>query len=351
MKAADIDLNQMLTFVPDDGKVLLGKDRMLIFRQDSLAVLRSLLFEQIGHSLARSVLAKFGFRCGAGDYETLTKLYHWDSEQDHFAAGPAMHTWEGIVQVEPTKLEYDRAEGHFHMTGIWRNSYEAEIHLDLVGRSDQPVCHSLTGYASGWCSAFFGKPLLAIETECVGRGDERCAFEIRVPDAWGSEAAPWKEALEATEFSLSKELEQKIALIQEQAVAISELSTPVMEIWDDVLVLPVVGVVDTKRSLDIMNALLQRIVDTQSKCVIIDITGVDVVDTRTADYLLKVVRSASLLGTRCVLTGLSPAVAQTLVEIGADLGGVRTLRNLKEGLRDCLRYLGGRGTDAASGAA
>ena len=123
------------------------------------------------------------------------------------------------------------------------------------------------------------------------------------------------------------------------AEAISELSTPVMEIWDDILVLPVVGVVDTHRSLEIMNNLLERIVDLQSKCVIIDITGVEVVDTKTADYLLKVVRASSLLGTRCVLTGLSPAVAQTLVEIGADLTEVRTLRNLKEGLKDCLKYL------------
>lgn len=136
-----------------------------------------------------------------------------------------------------------------------------------------------------------------------------------------------------------RELEAKLLTIEQQAAAIRELTTPVMEIWDDVLVLPVVGVVDTRRSMDIMNNLLERIVEKQSKCVIIDITGVEMVDTRTADYLLKVSRAASLLGTRCVLTGLSPAVAQTLVEIGADLTEVRTLRNLKAGLVDCLRFL------------
>jgi anti-anti-sigma regulatory factor len=250
-----------------------------------------------------------------------------------------MHTWEGIVHVEPTGLEFDRDSGHFHMTGIWRNSYEAQVHLDLFGAADGPVCHSLTGYASGWCTAFFGKPLVAIETQCAGTGAPRCAFEIKPPDVWGDEAGPWKDALEATDYSLSRELEKKIAVVQEQALAISELSTPVMEVWDNILVLPIVGVVDTKRSLDIMNNLLERIVETQSKCVIIDITGVEVVDTRTADYLLKVVRASVLLGTRCVLTGLSPAVAQTLVEIGADLQEVRTLRNLKEGLKDCLRFL------------
>jgi rsbT co-antagonist protein RsbR len=136
-----------------------------------------------------------------------------------------------------------------------------------------------------------------------------------------------------------RELEAKLRTIEQQAVAIRELTTPVMEIWDDVLVLPVVGVVDTRRSMEIMEALLGRIVERQSRCVILDITGVEMVDTKTADYLLKVVRAAGLLGTRCVLTGLSPAVAQTLVEIGADLSEVRTLRNLKAGLLDCLRFL------------
>ena len=134
-------------------------------------------------------------------------------------------------------------------------------------------------------------------------------------------------------------LEDKLRKIEEQEAAIRELSTPVMAIWDDVLVLPIVGVVDTHRSMAIMETLLNRVVEDQAKCVILDVTGVDVVDTKTADYLLKVVRAASLLGTRCVLTGLSPAVAQTLVEIGADLTEVTTLRNLKEGLRDCLMFL------------
>jgi rsbT co-antagonist protein RsbR len=135
------------------------------------------------------------------------------------------------------------------------------------------------------------------------------------------------------------ELKQKLETIERQAQAIQELSTPVIEIWDDVLVMPVVGIVDTRRSKDIMDSLLHRIVETQSKCAIIDVTGVEIVDTMTADYLLKVVRAARLLGARCVLTGLTPAVAQTLVETGASFEEVPTLRNLKEGLRDCLRFL------------
>ncbi len=339
MKISEIDLREMLSFEPEQGRLLLGGERMLLFRQDALAVLRRLLYEQVGEQLARTILSRFGHRCGYGDYETLIKTFNWDTEEDRLRAGPAMHAWEGIAQVEMVFVDYDRNKGKFLMRGNLLNSYEAEIHRELFGPSEAPICHSLTGYASGWCSAFFGKPVLAIETKCAGMGDPHCELEIRTKKDWGREADAWRDALDQTDYSITRDLEAKIAVIQEQELAISELNTPVMEIWDDVLVLPIVGVVDTRRSMEIMNNLLSSIEQHQARCVIIDVTGVEVVDTKTADYLLKVMRAATLLGSRCVLTGLSSAIAQTLVEIGADLSEIRTLRNIKEGLKDCLKYL------------
>ncbi len=339
MKISEIDLQKMLSFEPGQGRLLLGKERMLLFRMDALAVLRRLLYEQVGEQLARTILSRFGHRCGYGDYDTLIKNFDLESEEDRLRAGPAMQAWEGIAQTEVTFIDYDRSKGNFQMRGTLKNSYEAEIHRELFGPADTPVCHSLTGYASGWCSAFFGKPVLAIETKCMGMGDPHCKFELRTKKDWGQEADVWRKALDQTDYSITRDLEAKIAVIQEQELAISELNTPVMEIWDDVLVLPIVGIVDTRRSMEIMNNLLSNIEQTQARCVIIDVTGVEVVDTKTADYLLKVMRAATLLGSRCVLTGLSSAIAQTLVEIGADLSEIRTLRNIKEGLKDCLKYL------------
>jgi anti-anti-sigma regulatory factor len=118
---------------------------------------------------------------------------------------------------------------------------------------------------------------------------------------------------------------------------VRQLQTPILELWDDVLALPVIGMVDSRRSADMMETLLQQIVAHRSKYVILDVTGVEIVDTRTADHFVKVMKSAELLGTRCVMTGIRPAVAQTLVELGVDLSSIRTLRNLQEGLRYCLR--------------
>jgi len=124
-----------------------------------------------------------------------------------------------------------------------------------------------------------------------------------------------------------------------QQMVIQELSTPLLQIWEGVLVLPVIGVVDTRRSAQIMERMLAEIVTRQARYVILDITGVEVVDTRTADHFIKVVKASSLLGARCIITGIRPAVAQTLVDIGVDLSRIKTLGNLREGLAECIRLL------------
>ncbi|MBN2526170.1 MAG: STAS domain-containing protein [Deltaproteobacteria bacterium] len=136
-----------------------------------------------------------------------------------------------------------------------------------------------------------------------------------------------------------RELEDKLVTIEMQASAIQELSTPVMQIWEDILVMPIIGVVDTQRSADIMERLLTEVSQKQARYVIMDITGVEIVDTKTADHFIKIIKAAQLLGTNCVLTGIRPAVAQTLVEIGVDLSSIITLATLKDGLTDCLRRI------------
>jgi rsbT co-antagonist protein RsbR len=136
-----------------------------------------------------------------------------------------------------------------------------------------------------------------------------------------------------------RELEKWIATIERQSVAIRELSTPVIEVWDDILVLPVIGVVDSERGAEIMQVVLERVSAMQARCVVVDVTGVPLVDTQTAGHLLRVVRAAGLLGARCILTGVSPSVAATVVSLGLDLSSIVTMRNLKAGLKYCLEYL------------
>ena len=143
------------------------------------------------------------------------------------------------------------------------------------------------------------------------------------------------------------ELAEKLATIEQQRAAIREMSTPVIELWDDVLALPVVGLVDARRADDITAGLLQRITETRSRCVIIDVTGVELVDTATAGHFIRLVAATRLIGAFCIMTGISPRIASTLSELGVDLTGIRTLATLKAGLQACFVHLGRR--DARNG--
>lgn len=129
------------------------------------------------------------------------------------------------------------------------------------------------------------------------------------------------------------ELEEKLSTIEKQRVALRELSTPIMEVWDGVLCLPVVGIMDTARSAEMTTALLQAVVEKRTRCTIIDITGIDVMDTRTVDHFMRMARAVRLLGAECVLTGINPHIAQTVVHMGIDLSNVVTHRTLHEALQ------------------
>ncbi|HYQ41188.1 MAG TPA: STAS domain-containing protein [Polyangiaceae bacterium] len=131
-----------------------------------------------------------------------------------------------------------------------------------------------------------------------------------------------------------RELEGHLEVIEKQRAAIQELSTPIIELWEGVLCLPVVGVLDTVRSTEMTGVLLQAIVDQKARYAIIDITGIEVMDTRTVDHFMRMARAVRLLGAECALTGINPHIAQTVVQMGLDLTDIVTHRSL----RDALSY-------------
>jgi rsbT co-antagonist protein RsbR len=128
--------------------------------------------------------------------------------------------------------------------------------------------------------------------------------------------------------------------IAQQRVTISELQTPVIQVWEGILALPIVGTVDTARAQDMTEALLERIVATGSEIVLLDITGVPVVDTAVARHLLETVAAARLLGADVLIVGLSSRTAMTLVQLGIDLSHVTTRATLAKGLEFAFRRLG-----------
>jgi rsbT co-antagonist protein RsbR len=129
-------------------------------------------------------------------------------------------------------------------------------------------------------------------------------------------------------------------VIKRQQEELLELSTPVVKLWDGVLALPMIGTLDSQRTQVVMESLLQRIVDTGSEVAIIDITGVPTVDTLVAQHLLKTVTAIRLMGADCIISGVRPQIAQTIVHLGLDLQGVVTKANLADALAVALKRVG-----------
>ena len=129
-------------------------------------------------------------------------------------------------------------------------------------------------------------------------------------------------------------------VIGRQQKEMFELSTPVVELWQGILGLPIIGTLDSKRSQQVMETLLNRLAETQSEVAVIDITGVPVMDTSTAQHLLKTVTATRLMGADCIISGIRPQIAQTIVHLGVNLGDVTTKASLAGALAVAFKRMG-----------
>jgi rsbT co-antagonist protein RsbR len=137
-----------------------------------------------------------------------------------------------------------------------------------------------------------------------------------------------------------EELRARIQQIEKQQEVIRNLSTPIIEVWDGVLTLPMMGVVDSIRTAEVMDSVLSRVVDKQARFAILDLTGVEVVDTQVASHLIQLVTAIRLLGAEGIVAGIKPNVAQTMVSLGMDLSQIATQRNLRAALSYAIRRMG-----------
>jgi rsbT co-antagonist protein RsbR len=176
---------------------------------------------------------------------------------------------------------------------------------------------------------------------------KRPLFELLVKELGNDAAALARETWTVTQLLdqlglhtadvFLKSREETISRQQEEML---ELSTPVVKLWDGVLALPMIGTLDSARTQIVMESLLQRIVETGAEVAIIDITGVPTVDTLVAQHLLKTVTAARLMGAECIISGIRPQIAQTIVHLGVDLGDVVTKATLADAFAVALQRRG-----------
>ena len=168
-------------------------------------------------------------------------------------------------------------------------------------------------------------------------------LRTEVKDAGGLADEMWHATVLLDKLGLyTTEIYQKSreSVIERQQRELLELSTPVVELWDDILALPLVGTLDSQRTQIVMETLLQKIVQTSASIAIIDITGVPTVDTLVAQHLLKTVAATRLMGADCIISGIRPQIAQTIVHLGVNLGEVTTKATLADAFLVALKRTG-----------
>ena len=202
--------------------------------------------------------------------------------------------------------------------------------------SDVSRSRGFQGFSPGETAMFvfsLKRPLFARMSKELAKDPEALARET-----WSATEMIDRLGLLTTEF-YQKSREEVIARQQQELL---ELSTPVVKLWDGILALPMIGTLDSARTQVVMESLLQRIVETGAEVAIIDITGVPTVDTLTAQHLIKTVTAARLMGADCIISGIRPQIAQTIVHLGVDLGAVTTKATLADAFRRALDMTGQR---------
>ncbi len=251
--------------------------------------------------------------------EWIAAWYRWLQTQPEFE-----HFFSDAETLERVKLLQQ---------GYWKAFFEAEkddSYVEsrrVVGQTHARIGLPLHTYFSGM-NTFMGLFVDLLKNQ--ERPDQSLAMQSSVTKLLHLDTAIVVDAY-------STIVEETVSA---QSKTLMEMSTPVTQIWNDILLLPLVGIIDSHRARDILNATLAKISETQARIFILDISGVAVVDTAVANNLIKITKATSLMGCSCTISGVSPAIAQTIVELGIDVGTIKTTATMRDALADAFRRVG-----------
>lgn len=178
------DLISQIQFDHENGKIWLDEQRMLLIHSAVMGSLRKELVASLGVERARGFLMRFGYQSGMKDAELAHKIRPEISTAEAFLVGPQLHCIKGMVNVEPIALEFDVENKEFYAEFNWHDSYEAEVHINEFGVSEDPICWTLLGYASGFSTYYMGHKVIFKEMQCAGSGADHCKIVGKTADEW-----------------------------------------------------------------------------------------------------------------------------------------------------------------------
>lgn len=184
VKATELEVGQLLEIGRKGGLIRFAGERAIVIDAVALGLLRKELVEALGMTSTRAVLTRFGYAHGWRTAESLKTAFPWSGDTEWHRAGGRIHQLQGQVLYEPVPRGAGTSPAHFAQA-VWHDSYEAEQHLLQLGRSKEPVCWSLCGFASGYLSYCHGRQICCIEEQCLAKGDAICLMAGRPTDDWG----------------------------------------------------------------------------------------------------------------------------------------------------------------------
>lgn len=251
---------------------------------------------------------------------------------------------------ELVRCDRDAKELTVRAYQCWESIYQQQLGVSWG-------CAMTAGKLAGFAQRLFGETCWTDQIKFVTRGDDCDEFVVRpssltlkerlqklIEEGKGT-AADLTEAMAQLQREVGErqkaeaELREALTQLRAQEETLHKIDAPIIQVWDGVLTVPLMGFLDSERALRMMQRLLEEIVRVRARYAILDLTGIELVDTHTAEHLVRIIRAAELLGARAVITGIHSAVAQTMVGIGVDLSRIHTLRNLQDGLKACMRWL------------
>lgn len=213
------DLAATLHFAPEQGHIWLAGRRMVLVHVRTLGIARREIVNAVGYERARAVFTRQGYEAGAMDAEVAGKVRPNDTLFDAFSVGPQLHALEGAVLVEPIAFEIDIENGHFYAEWRWRHSSECEEHVAVFGVGQSSAGWTQIGYASGYASVYFGRPIVYREVECVAMGHANCRIV-------GKPAEAWDDAEEDLRYMRSEQLHAAVQPPRSMPVPIAVASKP-----------------------------------------------------------------------------------------------------------------------------
>lgn len=215
------DLLDKIQFDVQHGKIWFEENRMLLMHTSIMGYLRKDLYDMLGWERTKRFFIRCGYQAGVRDAKVTSKLRPNLNEAEAFMAGPQMHGIRGMVQVEVNQLLLSHDEHKFYADFNWHNSFEAEVHVNEFGTSDEPACWMLLGYACGYSSFVMGQTIIYQETHCIAQGDPCCRIV-------GKPLEEWENADELIQFMSPDPVSDELIALQ------SELNELKKNIYTDI---------------------------------------------------------------------------------------------------------------------